>query len=118
MSDRSKTVIVQVDGINEAQQDDYEITFSNSDGKMTDLEAIWNKVNSKNKSLRDVAKNCDAVFKRTSLVRPDTWVVIGDDSPVKDGMVIKCSMKLRTNLVDSPLFLSGLCECIPILCGS
>ncbi len=103
-----KTVMVEVD-VNNAEefQDEYEISFQNKSGKMSDLQSIWKKLHSKNAVLRETAKKCDVVFKRKSLVKPGSWVVIGDDSPVKDGMQIRCCMK-PSNLLISSLSQPGM----------
>lgn len=97
MTEGLKTVIVEVDAnsLCDGQDDAYEITFENRCGKMTDLDIIWKKMQGKNEVLREFAKKCDVVFKRSSLFVEGRWVVIGDKSPVKNGTQIKCCLKPR-----------------------
>lgn len=52
-------------------------------------------------SIEETAKKCNVVFKLPSFVKPGAWVVIGDNSPVKHGMQIKCSIKPCKSMISS-----------------
>jgi hypothetical protein len=56
-----------------------------------DLEKIADVLKRKSKALKHVFLSCENFsFQKESELRPNNWVVIGDDSPIKDRSEVRC----------------------------
>ncbi|XP_057378588.1 uncharacterized protein LOC130700631 isoform X2 [Daphnia carinata] len=89
-----KNVIVVLDTKGDEDSDDnFEIGFSNENGTFSDLALITQKLIAKSETVRNSVRDRDLVLKRQSNIKEGLWVVMGEDSPVKSGSIIKCSFK-------------------------
>ncbi|XP_045022980.1 uncharacterized protein LOC116933858 [Daphnia magna] len=92
-SDRKNVIVVLESKGDEGSDDNFEIGFSNENGKYSDLALIKKKLISKSERVQNSLKDRELVFKRQSDIKEGVWVVVSEDSPVKSGSIIKCTFK-------------------------
>lgn len=92
-SDRKNVIVVLESKGDEDSDDNFEIGFSNENGKYSDLALIKKKLISKSERVQNSLKDRELVFKRQSDIKEGVWVVVSEDSPVKSGSIIKCTFK-------------------------
>jgi hypothetical protein len=91
---------VFVELINGSINTSYDIVLQNEvqEKKRTDLEKIAQVLQQKSKDLSSVFVSCDNYFfQKLSDVRSNTWIKIGDNSPVKDKSEIRCVVLKTTS---------------------
>ncbi|KAK4006758.1 hypothetical protein OUZ56_011916 [Daphnia magna] len=92
-SDRKNVIVVLESKGDEDSDDNFEICFSNENGKYSDLALIKKKLIAKSERVQNSLKDRDLIFKRQSDIKEGVWVVVSEDSPVKSGSIIKCTFK-------------------------
>lgn len=84
-SDRKNVIVVLESKGDEDSDDNFEIGFSNENGKYSVLALIKKKLIAKSERVQNSLKDRDLVFKRQSDIKEGVWVVVSEDSPVKSG---------------------------------